>query len=136
MSKIVKCRPKISDLKWFRYKPSQKKCSTMKHRLSVKRNNMGKLRCKHNLKQMKSKWLVGVSIQGYGCSLAVGLGVPIPLLKQSEAPIPRENNQSSLPLLSYTGALRHAPNHMRLKVHRQLKRLLWGKGHIPIQMPP
>jgi uncharacterized protein (DUF39 family) len=38
-----------------------------------------------DLKQMKSKWLVGVSIQGYGCSLAVGLGIPIPLLNEEIA---------------------------------------------------
>jgi len=33
-----------------------------------------------DLKAMSPRWLVGVSLQGYGCSLAVGLGVPIPLL--------------------------------------------------------
>jgi uncharacterized protein (DUF39 family) len=38
-----------------------------------------------DLKQMKPKWLVGVSIQGYGCSLAVGLGVPIPILNEEMA---------------------------------------------------
>jgi uncharacterized protein (DUF39 family) len=35
-----------------------------------------------DLKQMSSDWLVGVSIQGYGCSLSVGLGVPIPILNE------------------------------------------------------
>ncbi len=34
------------------------------------------------LKQMSPKWLVGVSIQGYGVSLAVGLGIPIPILNE------------------------------------------------------
>jgi uncharacterized protein (DUF39 family) len=38
-----------------------------------------------DLKQMQPKWLVGVSIQGYGCSLAVGLGVPIPILNEEMA---------------------------------------------------
>jgi len=33
-----------------------------------------------DMKQMQPEWLVGVGIQGYGCSLAVGLGVPIPIL--------------------------------------------------------
>jgi uncharacterized protein (DUF39 family) len=33
-----------------------------------------------DMKQMDSRWLVGVSIQGYGCSLSVGLGIPIPVL--------------------------------------------------------
>lgn len=35
-----------------------------------------------DLKKMSAKWLVGVSIQGYGCSLAVGVGVPIPILNE------------------------------------------------------
>ncbi len=35
-----------------------------------------------DLKKMSAQWLVGVSIQGYGCSLAVGLGVPIPVLNE------------------------------------------------------
>jgi uncharacterized protein (DUF39 family) len=38
-----------------------------------------------DLKQMNSKYLVGVGIQGYGCSLAVGLGIPIPLLNEEMA---------------------------------------------------
>ena len=38
-----------------------------------------------DLKQMSSKWLVGVSIQGYGCSLSVGLGIPIPILNAEMA---------------------------------------------------
>lgn len=35
-----------------------------------------------DLKQMDPAWLVGVGIQGYGVSLAVGLGVPIPILNE------------------------------------------------------
>lgn len=38
-----------------------------------------------DLKQMHPDWLVGVGIQGYGCSLAVGLGVPIPILDEEMA---------------------------------------------------
>lgn len=38
-----------------------------------------------DLKQMSSRWLVGVSFQGYGCSLAVGLGIPIPILNEEMA---------------------------------------------------
>jgi uncharacterized protein (DUF39 family) len=38
-----------------------------------------------DLKQMSSRWLVGVGIQGYGCSLAVGLGIPIPILNAEMA---------------------------------------------------
>jgi uncharacterized protein (DUF39 family) len=35
-----------------------------------------------DLKKMKPDWLRGVSLQGYGCSLAVGLGIPIPILNE------------------------------------------------------
>ena len=38
-----------------------------------------------NLKEMDPYWLMGVSLQGYGCSLAVGLGIPIPLLNENIA---------------------------------------------------
>lgn len=38
-----------------------------------------------DLKQMQSRWLLGVSILGYGCSLAVGLGIPIPILDEEMA---------------------------------------------------
>ncbi len=35
-----------------------------------------------DLKQMISKWLVGTSMVGYGCTLSVGIGVPIPILSE------------------------------------------------------
>lgn len=35
-----------------------------------------------DMKKMSPKWLIGLSILGYGCSLAVGLGVPIPILNE------------------------------------------------------
>ena len=38
-----------------------------------------------DLKKMSPKWLTGVSIQGYGCSLSVGLGIPIPILNEEMA---------------------------------------------------
>jgi uncharacterized protein (DUF39 family) len=38
-----------------------------------------------DLKQMSPRWLVGASIQGYGCSLSVGLGIPIPILNAEMA---------------------------------------------------
>jgi len=38
-----------------------------------------------DLKQMSAEWLRGVSIRGYGCSLAVGLGIPIPVLNSEIA---------------------------------------------------
>ncbi|MCX5704801.1 MAG: homocysteine biosynthesis protein [Candidatus Omnitrophica bacterium] len=35
-----------------------------------------------DLKQMKPEWLVGVSMLGYGVTLTVGIGVPIPVLNE------------------------------------------------------
>ena len=33
-------------------------------------------------KQMKPQWLVGASMQGYGVTLSVGIGIPIPILNE------------------------------------------------------
>ncbi len=38
-----------------------------------------------DLKGMSPDWLRGASIQGYGCSLSVGLGIPIPILNEEMA---------------------------------------------------
>jgi L-aspartate semialdehyde sulfurtransferase len=35
-----------------------------------------------DLKQMSSRYLVGTSMLGYGCTLTVGLGIPIPILDE------------------------------------------------------
>ncbi len=35
-----------------------------------------------DLKQMNQRWLRGISMIGYGCSLIVGIGVPIPILSE------------------------------------------------------
>ncbi len=45
----------------------------------------GTLMVTGDLKQMSPRYLVGVSLLGYGCSLAVGLGIPIPLLNEEIA---------------------------------------------------
>ena len=63
--------------------------SGSQHKGTVKRTDKGvpltpagTLFVMGELKQMSPKWLVGVSIQGYGASLAVGLGIPIPILNE------------------------------------------------------
>jgi len=38
-----------------------------------------------NLKEMDPRWILGVSMLGYGCSIAVGIGVPIPILNEDMA---------------------------------------------------
>jgi len=62
------------------------------HNPKVKRNRRGvptapagTLWVMGDLKKMSPKWLVGASLQGYGCSLSVGLGVPIPILNEEMA---------------------------------------------------
>ena len=35
-----------------------------------------------DLKQMSPRWLVGTSMFGYGCTITVGVGVPIPILSE------------------------------------------------------
>jgi len=35
-----------------------------------------------DLKQMKPQWLLGTSMLGYGCTLTVGIGIPIPILSE------------------------------------------------------
>lgn len=42
----------------------------------------GTLSVRGNLKQMDRKWVRGVSFKGYGTSLAVGIGIPIPVLDE------------------------------------------------------
>jgi len=46
----------------------------------VPRMGAGTLALIGDLKQMKSKWLRGVSFLGYGVSLQLGVGIPIPIL--------------------------------------------------------
>ena len=48
----------------------------------VPRRPAGTLAVIGDLKQMKSKWLVGTSFLGYGCTMTVGIGVPIPILSE------------------------------------------------------
>jgi uncharacterized protein (DUF39 family) len=45
----------------------------------------GTLAVTGDLKQMSPDWLVGVSFQGYGATLRVGIGVPIPILDEEMA---------------------------------------------------
>ncbi|MFO8083490.1 MAG: homocysteine biosynthesis protein [Desulfobacterales bacterium] len=66
--------------------------SGTQHNPSVKRTEKGvplspsgTLFVMGDLKQMSPQWLVGLSIRGYGISLAVGLGIPIPILNEQIA---------------------------------------------------
>lgn len=38
-----------------------------------------------DMKQMNTEWIRGASLQGYGCSISIGLGIPIPILNEEMA---------------------------------------------------
>jgi uncharacterized protein (DUF39 family) len=48
----------------------------------VPRRGAGTLAVIGDLKQMKPQWLIGTSMLGYGCTLTVSIGVPIPILSE------------------------------------------------------
>jgi uncharacterized protein (DUF39 family) len=48
----------------------------------VPRRGAGALSVIGDLKQMSPKWLVGTSMLGYGCTITVGIGIPIPILSE------------------------------------------------------
>lgn len=48
----------------------------------VPRRPAGTLSVIGDLKQMSPRWLVGTSFLGYGCTITVGIGVPIPILSE------------------------------------------------------
>jgi uncharacterized protein (DUF39 family) len=48
----------------------------------VPQSPSGTLGLTGDLKQMKPEWLRGISFQGYGASLTVGAGIPIPILNE------------------------------------------------------
>ena len=48
----------------------------------VPRMGSGTLAVTGDLKQMSSRWLRGASFTGYGVTLAVGIGIPIPILNE------------------------------------------------------
>jgi len=64
---------------------TQHKPTAKRTRKGVPVTPAGTLFVMGELKKMHPKWLVGVSIQGYGCSLSVGLGIPIPILNEEMA---------------------------------------------------
>ncbi len=51
----------------------------------VPKRPAGTMMLQGDLKAMSSRWLKGISMQGYGSTLAVGVGVPIPVLNEEIA---------------------------------------------------
>ncbi len=56
--------------------------SALRGENGVPKRGAGTLAVIGDLKQMKPEWLRGVSFLGYGCTMTVGIGVPIPILSE------------------------------------------------------
>ncbi len=64
-----------------------------------------------NLKEMTPEFIRGASIQGYGCSLYVGIGVPIPILNASLAQSTAKRNEQILTdIIDYSIQSRDRPS--------------------------
>jgi len=57
----------------------------MRSENGIPKEGAGTLATIGNLKEMNPRWLVGASMLGYGVSLYVGIGVPIPILNEEMA---------------------------------------------------
>jgi uncharacterized protein (DUF39 family) len=64
---------------------TQHKFDVQRSKRGVPVTPSGTLMLTGDLKKMSPNWLVGVSLLGYGCSLAVGIGIPIPILNEEIA---------------------------------------------------
>jgi len=64
---------------------TQHKPSVKRTRKGIPVSPAGTLWVMGDLKKMKPKWLVAVSLRGYGASLSVGIGIPIPILNEEMA---------------------------------------------------
>ncbi len=64
---------------------SQHKPETPRQPNGTPRSPAGTLMLMGDMKGMNARWLKGVSLLGYGCSLAVGVGIPIPILDEEMA---------------------------------------------------
>ncbi|MDD2316138.1 MAG: homocysteine biosynthesis protein [Desulfobacterales bacterium] len=64
---------------------TQHKCEVERTPEGVPMQPGGTLWLMGDMKTMSPDWIRGVSIQGYGCSMAVGFGIPIPVLNEEMA---------------------------------------------------
>ena len=76
-----------------------------------------------DLKQMSAEWLRGVSVTGYGVSLAVGVGIPIPILDEEvvKACAVRDEDLTA-PVVDYATAYpEREPKSLGTVTYKQLK---------------
>ncbi|MEA2085722.1 MAG: homocysteine biosynthesis protein [Chloroflexota bacterium] len=71
----------------------------------VPRQSAGTLAVIGDLKQMSPRWLMGTSMLGYGCTLTVGIGIPIPILSEEILNYTTvTDNQIFAPVIDYSDA--------------------------------
>jgi len=83
-----------------------------------------------DLKQMKPEWLVGTSMLGYGCTLTVGIGIPIPILSEEIIRYTMASDADIFaPIVDYSEAYpQRKPDILAEVSYTELK-----SGHITIQ---
>ena len=83
-----------------------------------------------DMKQMSPQYLVGTSMLGYGCTLSVGIGIPIPILDEEIAQYTAVSDADILaPVIDYSNAYPNLKPDILAEVsYAQLK-----SGHIEIQ---
>jgi uncharacterized protein (DUF39 family) len=64
---------------------TQHKPNAERSKNGVPLSGAGTLMVMGNMKEMDPKWVAGVSMLGYGTSISLGLGVPIPILNEDIA---------------------------------------------------
>ncbi|MDH3360722.1 MAG: homocysteine biosynthesis protein, partial [Desulfobulbaceae bacterium] len=59
--------------------------NAMRSENGTTRRPAGTIMVQGDMKGMSARWLKGISMQGYGSTLAVGIGIPIPILNEEMA---------------------------------------------------
>jgi len=100
------------------------------HHPNVERNEhgvptggAGTLAVLGDLKQMKPEWLVGASFLGYGASLIVGIGIPIPILDEEILRFTAVRDEDIVcPIVDYSeGYPYRKPGNLGLVSYKELK---------------
>ena len=87
----------------------------------VVKEGAGTIAVSGDMKQMSPEWIKGVSILGYGCSMSVGIGIPIPILNEEIARFSGvKDDDIFAPLIDYGSAY---PN----KEEKVLKEFSYGE---------
>ena len=75
-----------------------------------------------DLKQMSQKWIRGISMLGYGASLAVGIGIPIPILNEEIAQYTAIRDEDIYaPIVDYGKASQGISSNLGKVNYKQLK---------------